>query len=64
MSFSQSDLDTLDSAIAKGIKEVKYADREVKYQSISEMLQARAVMVASLGSNTIKGGTPEFTKGV
>lgn len=45
MAFQQSDLDTLDAAIASGIMEVRFADgRSTKYQSLDTMLAARTVI--------------------
>lgn len=48
MAWSQTDLDTLDAAIATGVRKVRYADREVEYQSIPDMLIARTELVNTL----------------
>lgn len=42
--FSQADLDALNSALAKGIKEVRYRDKTLVYRSLDEMLQLRVLM--------------------
>lgn len=42
--FSQADLDALNDALAKGIKEVRYRDKTLVYRSLDEMLQLRALM--------------------
>jgi hypothetical protein len=39
--WTQADLDALDQAIAKGVKSVKYTDKEIVYRTLSEMLQLR-----------------------
>ena len=64
MSFTQSDLQELDKAIASGVKKVKYSDREVEYRDTAQMLQARSVILQELNRGVIRGGTPEFCKGV
>ncbi len=50
MALSQTDLDALDLAIAAGQLTVRLGDRVLTYQSISEMLKARA-HVAKVISN-------------
>lgn len=47
--FTTEQLETLNAAIAKGVKKVKYADREVEYGSIDEMLRVRDLMRKELG---------------
>lgn len=42
MALSQTDLDTLDSAIASSELEVELDGRRVKYRSTTELLAARA----------------------
>jgi hypothetical protein len=42
MPLSQTDLDNLDSAIARSELEVELEGRRVKYRSIAELLAARA----------------------
>jgi hypothetical protein len=49
MAWTQSDVDGLKSAIAKGVQELRTANGEmVRYQSLSEMRAALAVMEAEV----------------
>jgi len=54
MAFKQSDLDTLDAAIASGILQVTYADgRSVRYQTGADMLKARETIAGLIaGANS------------
>ena len=64
MAFIQSDLDTLERAIARGVLRVRYGDHEVIYHSMKEMLEARDVIKRALQQS--KGPTKtfaQFTKG-
>ena len=47
MAWTQTDLDKLDSAIAKGVRSVQYTSGTVTYHSLAEMLRLREVMKAS-----------------
>lgn len=49
MAFSNSDLASLDEAIATGALEVQYTDKRVKYRSLSEMMKLRDLMKRELG---------------
>lgn len=66
MAWTQTQLDALEEAIATGAKRVKYADKEIEYGSIREMMQLREAMKRSLG--LIEEGStrfyPEVTKGM
>ena len=44
MAFTIDQLTALDAAIAQGALTVKYADKEVTYRSLNEMLQLRDLM--------------------
>ena len=63
--FTQSDLDALESAIATGVKIVKYTDKVIEYRSLKEMLEIRDRMRQSLGlgskTTRLKG---RFSKGL
>jgi hypothetical protein len=48
MAFTESDLAAIDRAIATGERQVQFADRAVTYRSITELLEARAVIAAQL----------------
>ncbi|HLZ78819.1 MAG TPA: hypothetical protein VKQ09_05715 [Sphingomonas sp.] len=51
MAFQQSDLDTLDAAIASGVLETRFADgRHVRYQEVGQMITARQTIVAQLAA--------------
>lgn len=41
MALTQSDLDSLDSAIASGVLEVRLEGRLFKYQTMDDLLKAR-----------------------
>lgn len=63
MSFSQSDITALESAIKSGVRRVKYADREAEYHSLAEMqsllAQMRAEVNGSVGGAVIFAGRIE-----
>jgi hypothetical protein len=48
MTWSQTDLDTLDRAIASGERRVRLQDKEVEFRTIDEMLQIRSLISNSL----------------
>jgi hypothetical protein len=48
--FTQAHLDAIDEAIAGGYAEVRYDDKTVRYQSMSDMLKARALIANSLAA--------------
>jgi len=50
MAFTLADLNVLDAAIASGVLHVSYSDRNVTYQSTTEMLKARALMVNAIAA--------------
>jgi hypothetical protein len=50
MAWTQAQLDELEFAIASGAKKVKYADREVEYNSTADMLKLRDRIARSLES--------------
>jgi hypothetical protein len=52
MAWSQTDLDSIEAAIATGAKRVRYQTHEVEYQSISDMLRARDVIKAVIEPNS------------
>ena len=52
-----ADLETLEKAIAKGVKSVKYTDKEITYRSIDEMLKARDFLRGLLGLDTPPRGS-------
>lgn len=48
-SFTQENLDALEQAIAEGALTVRFADKEITYQSLDQMLRVRRIMKQSLG---------------
>ncbi len=48
MGFALADLSTLDNAIKTGRRKVKYADKEVEYRSMDEMMAARSFIASEL----------------
>ncbi len=52
MAFTQAQLDAIEEAIASGAMKVKYADKEVTYQSMSDLLRARDTIRRALGITT------------
>lgn len=47
--FTHANLLALDQAIASGVNRVKFADREMQYNSIKDMLVARDLILDYLG---------------
>ena len=43
-SWTQTDIEALEAAIKRGVLSVRFSDREVRYQSTSEMLKALQTM--------------------
>lgn len=52
MAFNQTQITALESAIAQGVLTVKFNDRLVTYQSLNDMLRARDIMRAELGTSS------------
>lgn len=50
MAFVQADLDAVDRAIASGELSVRTNDRAITYRSMSELIEARATIVAALAA--------------
>ena len=64
MAFTRSDLDVIDAAIASGALKVKYKDREVQYQSLTDLLTAKALIAKELGVGGRRYVYPVNSKGV
>lgn len=67
MAFTQTELDTLNAAIAQGALTVKYGDKEVTYQSLDKMLLIRNLMIAEIkGPSVCNTGRKfaSFSKGL
>lgn len=52
MAWTQTELDLIETAIAKGERLVRFADRTVEYRSINELLSARDAIKAELNKAT------------
>lgn len=48
MSFTESDLDAINRAIAKGERRVSFTDRTVEYRDVDELLRARNAIRAEI----------------
>lgn len=55
MAWSQSDIDTLKSAMGKGVKRVRYSSGEVEYQSVSEMMELLRTMEREVNADSSGG---------
>lgn len=51
MPDTEDQLVALDAAIASGVMEVQFNGRVVRYQTIDNMLKARAILASRLGTN-------------
>jgi hypothetical protein len=59
MPFTSLDLAAIDKAIASGELRVRFADREVLYRSVDELLKARDVIKDGIASS---GGSSTLTR--
>ena len=57
MAWTQSDVDTLKTAIATGVRTVEYQDRSVTYQDTAAMLQALSLMQQEVAASSSSGST-------
>lgn len=65
--FTADNLLALEDAIVKGVRRVKYTDKEVEYRSLEEMLQLRNLMRKELGVGASGAGARllgKFSKGL
>ena len=58
MAYSISQLTALETALASGQLEVRYADKLIKYQTTADMMKLRNQMVAELTANGVISATP------
>ncbi len=63
VAFSQTDLDAIRAAIAKGEKMVQFADRSVTYRSMDELFQAEARIAQALRTSRAKQTLVVSSKG-
>lgn len=66
MAWTQAQLDALETAIASGSLRVKFADKDVTYRSLDEMMRIRDTIRASLGtvSNQPQRIKSEYDRGL
>lgn len=64
MAWTQADLDAIKAAIAGGSVKVKYADREVQYQTLTDLLKIKNLIEKELGQGGKKFVYPAHSKGV
>lgn len=66
MSYTTEDLTAIKKAIAQGALSVKYADKEVTYRSLEEMLKIKGMIETELGIITNGTGRvfAKFNKGL
>lgn len=50
MAWTEADLAAIDAAIASGDQTIQFQDRTLTRRSIRELLEARAIIVASLNA--------------
>ena len=62
--FSEADLKRIEAAIASGTLRVRYADREVWYQSTADLLKAREAMKRELGKTHSIRISAAYDKGI
>jgi len=55
MAWSQSDIDALQAAMAKGVKRVRYSSGEIEYQSVDDMRKLLADMRREVNADTSGG---------
>ncbi|MBB4952753.1 hypothetical protein H4S14_000795 [Agrobacterium vitis] len=50
MAWTQDDLDAINTALSSGAKRVRFQTHEVEYQSVTEMLKVRDLIIQELQS--------------
>lgn len=64
MAYTQEELTALQSAIAQGVKKVKYSDKEVEYRDLNEMYEVLANMQKELGTSNHGRRYASHSKGI
>jgi hypothetical protein len=66
MSFTAEDLAAIERALAEGTVRVRYADREVTYRSVDELVRLRNLIAGEIKStgSGIAAHYPTFSKGL
>jgi len=67
MAWTTADLEAIEASIKNGTSRVRYADREITYRDLDELLKLRNLIQAELGV-VANGGIghhyPGFSKGI
>lgn len=50
MAWTQADADALKASIARGVRDVSYADKRVSYRSLDEMLATLRLIEREIGT--------------
>ncbi|MCW5319638.1 hypothetical protein D5039_00110 [Verminephrobacter aporrectodeae subsp. tuberculatae] len=61
MAITQQDIDHIDRAIARGERVVRFADRQVEFRSMDELIKARNAMLTEL-SRAANPGRSRITR--
>lgn len=61
MSYTQKDIDTLRSAMAKGVQQAKLGDEQITFRSLSEMRSLLAEMEGTVKGAVSRQHYPQFT---
>ena len=62
--FKESDLEAIEKAIASGTLRVRFADREVWYQTTGDLFRAREAVKRDLGRSRSNRVTVTYDKGL
>lgn len=62
MAWTTDDLSEINKAIASGTTTVKYADREVSYRSLEEMLKIRDLIAKEVAGSEATSPTRRFAQ--
>lgn len=63
MSFSQTQLDALDAAIASGTLRVSYDGKDITYRSLDELMRVRSMVAGGLGVARQTHFNPAYGRG-
>jgi hypothetical protein len=64
VAYTQSDVDRLKTAIAQGVRRVRFNDRDIEFRSLDEMERSLALMERELAASPKHYRVAAFTKGL
>lgn len=68
MAYTQQQIDTLKAAIAEGALTVRYADKQVTYRSLDEMIRILSIMEREVNTTDVETASGivygSFSKGL